>query len=218
VSRVLFVEGATDVAFLHRLLRSRPGLADVALKPPREFGSRNTATTMPAVLAGVLLPQLQVGAITALGIISDADHPPEVGFDKRWQRLTAPLREAGYRVPSPPVRRSLGTVVGHPDGLPSVGLWIMPDHQSDGALEDMIAGCVTDGRQSQLLQHAERTVDALPDRLFGSSQRSKAAVYSWLAWQRRPGLGLSMAADAEIIDETVDPLRGMLGWLERTFA
>ena len=84
-----------------------------------------------------------------LGIVVDADHSkatdPDDGFQKRWVQLKDTLTNLGYTdVPTQPDRN--GTIVGlNQDERPWVGVWMMPDNQSPGKLEDFVRCLVRSG-------------------------------------------------------------------------
>lgn len=70
----------------------------------------------------------------------------------------------------------------------------MPDNQLKGAIEDFIRFLVPE--QDDLMPFAEKTVDHLivtGKNRFRASQRSKALLHTWLAWQARPGKQLGSA-------------------------
>ncbi len=96
----------------------------------------------------------------------------------------------------------------------------MPDHQRNGMLEDFVqASVIDDATQKKLLQHAKQVVAELPaPPLFRPTQVIKAELYTWLAWQKRPGQGLDITLDAELLDLDAAPMQGLCDWLRRTFA
>ncbi|MCB9742733.1 MAG: hypothetical protein H6741_20700 [Alphaproteobacteria bacterium] len=238
--RYLLVEGASDVSFFERLLRAVPGCEEVEVKSPRAFGDafRDTVNDVPKVLQEVLFPDMEDGRAGTVGVIVDADHGSGGGARERWRTLRRILTEReyegdhpGYGVNVPrelPDRQALGSVFRHPDGLPSVGLWLMPDHNSNGMLEDLILASVVDVPDQQaLLTKVERDIPRGDARLFREVQESKARVYTWLAWQKRPGLGLAFTLDpgalpgqesGPLLDAEKQPLKGLMRWLGETFA
>ena len=217
-ARVLLVEGPSDVDFFARLVRQLEGKRPIEVRPPRDYDRKNTVTVIPGLLPD-LVKQLGTGQIAQLGIVADADHHSGGGASARWDAIAEPLRAGGYHVPSKlPKRPNLGSMFKHPDGLPPVGVWLMPDHQSNGMLEDLILRAAADAvPQPDLLRHARGAINDLPSRLFGATHTSKALVYTWLAWQRRPGLGLSVALDADLLDRDREPLKGLVAWLGQVF-
>ena len=217
MSEVLLVEGGTDVDFFRALLEAN-GLGGVDVTPPRSYGQPNSATVLPEVLR-VIRPQLENGQITKLAIISDADHDSGAGVAARWKVLTALLREFGYHAPEQlPGLANTGSVFTHPDGLPKVGLWLLPNHHDNGMLEDLIlTTAVPDEPQPALVGYARSVIKKLPVTLFSRHQEAKALAYSWLAWQRRPGLGLEVLVRASLLDPGREPLKGLIGWLKKVF-
>jgi hypothetical protein len=79
--------------------------------------------------------RLKESDVEALGIVVDAD----TDIAARWQSLRDRLKKAGYEnVPDDP--HSAGTILSPPlkSLLPRAGVWIMPDNQTKGILEDFL--------------------------------------------------------------------------------
>ncbi|NKC15936.1 MAG: hypothetical protein GKR94_28195 [Gammaproteobacteria bacterium] len=106
--------------------------------------------------------------MTKLGIVADADRTSGGGVQARWDTLTAALAAFGYNTPAAlPELPNMGTVLGNRDGLPPVGLWLMPNHQGDGNLEDFILlSVIGDCTQTDLLDYAQDVTARLPHTLF----------------------------------------------------
>jgi len=201
-------------------LLNREGLLDkVDIRPPRSYDnfSSDTVTHFPALI-NLISKQLRTGQIQNLGIVADADYVSGGGFDARWQALTQPLADCGYRIPNPPIRRYLGNILRHPDDLPPVGLWIMPDHKSNGMLENFIESIIKHSpEQDALVEYAKHCIKHLPHQLFSSYQETKAIIYSWLAWQKRPGLTLNVTISADLLDVDSRQMQGFRTWLHQVF-
>ena len=214
---VLLVEAASDVDFFRALLPSLE-LGMVKISPPRDYGLGNTVTVVPGLIPA-LIKQLDTNMISRLAIVVDADHDSGGGFETRWKQLTAVLREHGYRCPEhPPTEPNRGSIFLHDDGLPDIGLWLLPDHQRNGMLEDLVLSSATrSAEQRSLLEHARSAVRGLPHTLFSSHQHSKAVTYSWLSYQARPAIGLSAPIRAGLVDRAQEPLRGLCEWLVHIF-
>jgi len=80
----------------------------------------------------------------------------------RWQSLRDRLIDLGY----PGVRKDpdpQGTVLEPPaDGLlPRVGIWIMPDNQTTGILEDFLLSLVPP--ESRLYAHVRASIASIPE-------------------------------------------------------
>ncbi len=215
---VLLVEGNSDVDFFSALLPSLNLGMDVQISPPRAYGMGNTVTVVPDLIPE-LVKQLGTEMIARFAIVVDADHDSGGGFQPRWDTLTAVLREHGYRCPQrPPADPNRGSIFQH-DDLPISGLWLLPDHNSNGMLEDLvIATAVRSSPQDALMKHAKSSIRGLPQTLFSHRHHGKAVTYSWLSYQRRPAIGLSAPVRAELLDRSQEPLRGLCDWLVRVFA
>ena len=213
----LLVEGEGDQEFFQSYCELLH-IGEVDVFPPRSVnpatgnGWSNLVNNLP-----ILLSQIKAGDIDKLGIVLDADYPPDNsgGFSKRRQLVTDELTKIGYRIPAYSTKNR-GEIFAHPDGLPSVGLWIMPNHQHDGMLEGFIENMISDASQISLLRHAEQSIGKLPTTLFDKKlHQTKAKVFTWRAWQRRPGMPLNKALQDGILDrsKSVD----FENWLKQVF-
>ena len=230
-SAVLLVEGRCDVSFLENLCRLLD-IQGVSIQIPGDCDVENIrgggVYKIPKVLPD-LLQEIEDGNIKKLAVIADADHTGiSGGFSEHWKKLTAPIAEAGYTISSPPTQAYEGSLFEHPEGLPPVGLWIMPNHKDAGMLEDLVKQTVCEGVQSDLLDKAEKCLDELPVelKLFEPQgqphRRAKAIIYTWLAWQEKPGQNLMNTIDIEkpeknLINLESDEIMDFTNWLNRVF-
>ena len=122
---MLLVEGQTDRRVVENLCKR--------LTLTLKFGIQDK--TGFAALAKSIPVELKVPGRVALDIIVDAND--DVGA--RWQSIANQLRTAGI-VP-PATLDAKGTII---EGTPRVGVWLMPDNQSTGELEDFAARLVPD--------------------------------------------------------------------------
>lgn len=158
--------------------------------------------------------RLKESDIEVLGVVVDAD----TDLSARWQSLRDPLRNAGYQnVPEHPART--GTILPPPDNavLPRVGIWIMPDNQTRGILEDFMRFLVPEG--SRLFDHVKSSVTAIPEgeRRFNQRAEPKAIIHTWLAWQEEPGKPLGTAITARYLDPGVAQVDDLVFWLTQLF-
>ena len=103
--------------------------------------------------------------------------------------FAAILSQHNYLLPDNPEKD--GVILSPPSGArPYVGIWLMPDNQTSGMLEDFLLRLTGDG--DPLLSRAEQVVNSIPEteKLFGNTKRSKAVIHTWLAWQSDPGTSL----------------------------
>ncbi len=91
-----------------------------------------------------------------------------------------------------------GTIVNS-KGKPRVGIWLMPDNDVDGMLEDFCRQLVDD----QALKFASNCVQQAKDKQITSfidNHHSKAVVHTFLAWQNEPGMPIGQAITAKALD------------------
>lgn len=195
----LLVEGKDDQHIIWQLLER--------FKVPQTFDvvNRNGIENMLVSLEADLR-----GDNVRLGIVIDADRDLAI----RWQSIRDRLRGYGYDyLPLQP--EPLGTII-KPDDAPIIGVWIMPDNQSNGMMEDFYAQIVSP--DNLLWDRAVKVVDEIPaaERLFSPNHIMKANVHTWLAWQEEPGLpmGLGLKTQSEA---TVARAEAFIAWLQRLF-
>lgn len=150
--------------------------------------------------------------VQRLGIVVDADDDP----DAHWQSVTNKLQAAGYNNLSPePVVG--GLVHEQPDKRIAVGLWLMPDNQHKGMLEDFAYHLLPAGDSLW-----PRAVDAVTqvtefEQRFKRTYLRKAQLHTWLAWQEEPGTPMGLAVTRQYLNVEAQPAKAFLEWLKRLF-
>jgi hypothetical protein len=214
---ILLVEGESDRSFfetLCRMLRISADVVRVAV-PKDDGGAHNSKAGVLNHLISALLPQLQDGQLTRIGVVVDADRAMHgSGYAATLQRFTEALVQGDFR-PNP--APTSGLVFTHQDGLADLGLWIMPNNADEGMLEDWIKQCLHSD-ETGLYQHGEASIDAIPGGpKFQPWNRSKAEVATWLAWQEKPGNGLYNAVKPDLLDTSAPLYAGLYAWLKHVF-
>ena len=153
--------------------------------------------------------------LKSLGIVVDADR--SVG--SRWDSLKNILtRFGGYDLPDTPDPQ--GTIVTLDQQLRtlSVGVWIMPDNQVPGILENFVSFLIPDAG-APLWRRAKDCVANIPanERLFSRVALPKAEIHTWLAWQRYPGKPLGTSITARYLDADADYALQLVNWVRRLF-
>lgn len=201
---VLMVEGTSDYGVITKLwARQHPG--DQPFEIDVRFGLENLREAFAGALLG--------SEIERLAVVVDADDSVE----RRWPGFYQILVERGYR-PVPKSLPATGLVLYRAEqNVPVVGIWLMPDNQTSGRLEDFVAHMVPPG--DRLWEHAGTVVDAIPGELrrFKDHHRLKAHIYTWLAWQKEPGVRLGPAVERRLLDTGVPEAVSFVSWLERVF-
>lgn len=162
---------------------------------------------------GVRLSLLN-GEGDVVGIVIDAD----TDISARWQSIRDRIIGVGYQnVPDQPAPD--GTILDSPAGtyLPRLGIWIMPDNQTSGILEDFLRFLVP--QPNPLFDHVKASVATIPEgeRRFKQLYEPKAIIHTWLAWQEEPGWPFGTAITARFLDPDVPEVDVLATWLKRLF-
>lgn len=202
--RILLVEGTDDKHVIMHICGNR-GVQKLDEIAPQESVER---------LLDNFPVRLKESDLEVLGIVLDAD----TDLHGRWESLRHRLTQAGYTgVPELPAPN--GTILPAPPNtlLPRFGVWIMPDNQSKGILEDFLHFLVPTG--SLLFEHVKSSVASIPEgeRRFSQVAEPKALIHTWLAWQQEPGKPLGTAITAKFLDANVGQVDILVGWLKALF-
>ena len=200
--KVLLVEGNDD----EHVVKNICGRLDIG-----KIDSFQQADGIEKLLT--LLPvQLQESDISALGVIVDADTDTEA----RWRSISQKLADAGYlNIPDTPNEN--GTIITDDSDLllPKVGIWLMPNNQLSGVLEDFLRFLVPS--EDKLLPYAKETIDCLPHQKFSDTHTPKALMHTWLAWQTEPGKPYGQAIKARYLDVDLPLGTTFANWLREIF-
>ena len=146
----------------------------------------------------------------AVGFMVDADDDPS----GRWDEVSDRLRRASIDAPVTPDPD--GTVIAATDEMPRIGVWMMPDNESSGELEDFVAEMIPNGDPVWPL--SQNYIDGIPvgDRKFTTGKTLRAKIYAWLAAREDPRqMGLAIKArDLKVGGELCTRFTA---WLDRLF-
>ena len=149
--------------------------------------------------------------IESLGIIIDADSE----IKSRWTSLRSLLSAQNFNVPD---ELPLTGLVIKNDSNIKVGVWIMPNYNLNGMLEDFISFLVP--KDDKLLPIVNSTLEDIERKKlnkYASIHKSKAVIHSWLAWQEDPGtpMGLGITKRYLTTDEATCSL--LIRWIDELF-
>ncbi len=128
-----------------------------------------------------------------IGVVLDADNP---NLNSKWESIRNRLTREGYPVSKEPDEN--GTILSM-EGKPRIGVWLMPDNNIDGMLEDFCRELAShDG-----IDFAENCVQNSQQNGFATfipNHKSKAVIHTYLAWQNEPGIPLGQAITARALN------------------
>lgn len=164
------------------------------------------------LLVGIPL-RLKSSHLTALGIVVDADQD----LKSRWESLCARLTKAGYGSHLPKEPEPNGTIISAPK-KPRIGIWIMPDNQLPGMLEDFVAHLIPDG--DLLVPKAKAILQDIEEEklnLYIPQHYPKAFIHTWLAWQKTPGRPMGQSITAHALQYDKPLANTFVAWLKQLF-
>lgn len=214
--KILLVEGEADKGFFKKVCKKLSLDTTVKVALPKEF-SANAFNTKGGVLSQLelLQTQLEDGHITNIAAIVDADFIEHgSGTLKTLQKASDLLKPFGFNKRDAPILS--GFYFDHDDGLPSIGLWIMPDNKKEGMIENWLESCINSSEE-KLYKQAKLAVQKIKDPKFKEHSRVKAQISTWLSWQKSPGHGLYSIAYNDLLDENKNEYKNLCSWLKGVF-
>jgi hypothetical protein len=219
MSKVILVEGLGDADFITNFTRAI-GKGDIEPFPPKNLGRNGNGISNVIAAIPLLLNKILAGDITKAAIVVDADYTGiNGGFSVRRTQVAAHLSAAGYMIPvSPTPGAPPGEIFTHPDGRAPVGLYILPNHNNDGMMEDLLKQMVLNSPYDAVLQHAIATVGALPTKLYNPTlHTAKAEVGTFLAWQDKPPAFVGGCVQQGIFQANAPAAQDFLNWINLVF-
>ena len=143
-----------------------------------------------------------------MGVVVDADTDAHA----RWASVAGRLRSADVELP--PRIDGDGTIVRSAGLGVAVGVWIMPDNNAQGEIEDFVAKLIPE--EDPVWPLAQDYIRCIPED-HQPSDTSKARLHAWLAARSKPlrmgeaiGAGDLPLKDVAVADRFVS-------WLRRLF-
>lgn len=149
-----------------------------------------------------------------LAIIVDAD----TDIHRRWESIRTIIDHTGnYQVPDTLPEEGL-ILYPKDETAMIIGVWIMPDNQLGGMLEDFIAALTSDN--DPLVVKAEQIVNELEAAQLSKYKlvhKSKAKIHTWLAWQETPGTPMGLAITKHYLSTETPICQRFVFWINRLF-
>jgi hypothetical protein len=199
---LLLVEGKDDEHVFYALLEHH--------QVPRQFkvinkeGIDNLLETLPT--------ELKRSDLERLGIVVDAN----TDVAARWATLRHILLHAGdVDISATPDVDGTVVTIEQPDRTLTVGVWLMPDNQIPGMLENFVAFLIPP--DDPLWNYAGDCLQRIPQQRFSSAHQPKARIHTWLAWQEEPGTPMGLAITRRYLDAGAPNVHRLMTWIRRLF-
>ena len=152
-------------------------------------------------------------AVQTFGVVVDADMNPKGKFQSICSCLADHCDGLPNEMPNE------GLILRAKNGK-RFGAWVMPDNSSQGAIESLLKMTIEPtGRP--LLAYAE-SCSALAkkdyDAPFRDSDREKAEVFSWLAWQDPPSPTAHQSLRRGLMNPRSAPLVPFVNWFKNLYS
>ena len=197
---VLLVEGLSDLHFVKQLCNQ--------IAPELEFDIDDKGR-LSNLLAAINL-EITISPRDNVGILVDADDD----LSNRWEEIGEKLRDARVTVPQHPDPH--GTIIEANEHHRRVGVWIMPDNQFKGELEDFVIDMIPN--QDIVWPKSVDYVDQIPvnNRKFAEGKTDRAKLYAWLSTRKQPP-HIGAAIGAGDLNLATMRCQSFVNWLMRLF-
>ena len=146
----------------------------------------------------------------AIGIVVDADD----NLDSRWTDIRKLLLEQGFNVP---IDLPIDGLVSSNNDV-KFGVWIMPDNNTNGMLEDFISFLVPqDDKLFQIVKDNLKEIEKQKLNKYSPIHQSKARIHSWLALQKEPGTPLGSSITRNYLTTDNKICKQFINWLLELF-
>lgn len=148
----------------------------------------------------------------AVGVMIDADNPDVAG---RWQQIQQKIKSHNYIFPKMPDPD--GTILCDNPGKPVLGIWLMPNNQDPGMLEDFLIKLADQNAVSAALQCVEMA-KSKGVTTFKDAHFSKSLIHTYLAWQDEPGKPFGQSITAHALKPDTEIANIFVEWLKELFS
>ncbi|EAZ91125.1 hypothetical protein CY0110_12697 [Crocosphaera chwakensis CCY0110] len=134
----------------------------------------------------------------------------------RWQAIRDKLKSVGYD--NIPKNICPEGWIYEQTELPKIGVWIMPNNQLTGKLENFVSYLIPDDDQLQL--KANEILDELETLKingYNKKDKLKAFIHTWLAWQKKPGIPMGQAITANMLKNNPAIAEIFINWLKQLY-
>jgi hypothetical protein len=209
-SSLLLVEGNDDFHVIHSLCKQ----FSIPVRN-REDSNGGKFSVKDCKGLSELLEQIPVlfkasSQLTSLGIIIDAD----VDLISRWASIKNVLEKMKF--PIPDVLPSNGLII-HKENL-KVGVWIMPNNNLNGMLEDFLSFLVPqDDMLLPVIYSNLNEIERQKLNRYSLIHKSKAVIHSWLSVQEVPGTPLGQSITKRYLSTDHETCTIFIEWINNMF-
>lgn len=156
--------------------------------------------------------RLKQSEIKSIGIIIDADTDINLRYTTLKDTI---LKSINYSFPE--IFPNEGLVI-RLENYPTIGIWIMPNNNLNGMIEDFISFLIPN--TDLLLPEVELFLDSIESKnlsKYKNIHKSKAIIHSWLATQENPGTPMGLAITKKYLDSNNENCIRLINWINTVF-
>lgn len=151
--------------------------------------------------------RLKQSNIDTIGIIIDADSDLQL----RWNNLKQLLNAQGFVLPE--ILPESGLILSEL-GRITIGVWIMPNNNLNGMLEDFINFLVPpDDALFPIINENLNEIERKQLNKYKLIHKSKAIVHSWLSVQEDPGTPMGLSITKRYLTTDDNTCKKIICWL-----
>lgn len=149
--------------------------------------------------------------VNTIGLIIDADSE----INDRWKSISALLSLQGFTIPQEiPIE---GLILKNNSGF-KIGVWIMPNNNENGMLEDFISFLVP--KEDKILPIVNNTLANIENQglnQYSLIHKSKATIHSWLSLQSDPGTPMGLGITKRYLTTDEETCLKLVNWLKKLY-
>ena len=203
--KILIVEGGDEEHFFRHLF------AIIDIDVPVIVDKKGAPSLIETIRA-----ELSSSGREVIGFVLDANND----MSTRWQEISGEFSKEGIHLPDRPDVD--GTIVNCQNytsnvSLDKIGLWLMPDNNSSGELENFIVTMIPD-TDREWIKARNYINDILEGNgKFSKNKIPKAMVSAWLATRKFPGL-IGKALQAGDLEINGHLCQKFISWLNQMYS
>lgn len=212
----LHVEGRDDLHVIADLLKGHGFQQD---QEPRDVQIDDAAKGDEghgrAKLLALIKTAVKASTGSAVGFVVDADESASSTWDAIRSRIEEAMNEVSGPSKLPKALPADGLIVDVAELKSRIGVWIMPDNNAPGILEDFLKSLVKSN--DKLISHAESATDEAVKlgATFSAVAMPKAMIHAWLAWQKQPGCPFGIAIKSRYFDGNSPTAKKFVDWVNK---
>ena len=232
----LYVEGRDDVHAIGQLLLQHGIRCFIRKGSQEDHADPNAPEIKETDGKGALLEAIQTAVeevegrerdARSVGFVLDADDNPHARWSAVRRHLKrvrlSPLQEANLdpiqeiELDVPKEIPPGGYVIHVEECDVRIGIWLMPGHQREGALEEFLEGLIHEDDPLKQLAQSSTQEARTRGATFPDTKHAKAVLHTWLAWQQDPGLPYGTAIKARFFRHDSPGAQAFVAWYKRLF-